>query len=178
MGRAPRNSADRKGASIATPPGKMTKEQLNLTALQQTPGFMIRILQLHIFEEFFAYFAHTGLSPAEHSVLVTVRDNPSITQSELAAVLRIQLPNLVKVLTKLEAAEFLRRKRSTKDRRAVELTLPANGREAAERASKMARAFNVQTLAVLSKHEQAVFLDMLTRLVKSRTSHEGQDLLK
>ena len=176
MGRTPKKSPARNGAAIAASPGKMMREQLNLTALQQTPGFMIRILQLHIFEEFFTYFAGTGLSPAEHSVLVTVRDNPSITQSELAAVLRIQLPNLVKILGKLEAADFLRRKRSTKDKRAVELTLPANGREAAERASKMARAFNVQTLTALSKHEQAVFLEMLTRLVKSRTNSEGRDV--
>ncbi|XIA66005.1 hypothetical protein ACFIOY_07840 [Bradyrhizobium sp. TZ2] len=39
------------------------KQTLNLTALQQTPGFMIRILQIQIFEEFFAYFAATGFSP-------------------------------------------------------------------------------------------------------------------
>jgi DNA-binding MarR family transcriptional regulator len=175
MGRAVKNPPNRKGAAIAASPGKLTKGQLNLTALQQTPGFMVRILQLHIFEEFFAYFADTGFSPAEHSVLVTVRDNPSVTQSELAAVLRIQLPNLVKILTKLEAAGFLRRKRSTKDKRAVELTLTVSGREAAELASKMARAFNVQTLSALSKREQTLFLDMLTRLVKFRTNSEGHD---
>ena len=94
MGRAAKKSPDRNGASIATAPGKTPKEQLNLTALQQTPGFMVRILQLHIFEEFFAYFAQPGFSPAEHSVLVTVRDNPSVTQSELAAVLRISFQTL------------------------------------------------------------------------------------
>ena len=175
MGRAPKKSPERNGASIAAAHGKMTREPLNLTALQQTPGFMIRILQLHIFEEFFAYFADSGFSPAEHSVLVTVRDNPSITQSELAAVLRIQLPNLVKILGKLETADFLRRKRSTKDKRAVELTLTAHGREAAELASKMAKAFNMQTLSALSKREQTVFLDMLTRLVRFRTNSEGHD---
>ena len=58
---------------------------------------MIRILQIQIFEEFFAHLA-TGFSPAEHSVLITVRDNPFVTQSEVAGVLRIQLPNLVKIL--------------------------------------------------------------------------------
>jgi DNA-binding MarR family transcriptional regulator len=175
MGRAPKKSPARNGAPIVAAHGKATREPLNLTALQQTPGFMIRILQLHIFEEFFAYFANTGFSPAEHSVLVTVRDNPSITQSELAAVLRIQLPNLVKILGKLEAAGFLRRKRSTKDKRAVELTLTAHGREAAELASKMAGAFNVKTLSALSKREQTVFLDMLRRLVELRTHSEGHD---
>lgn len=171
MGRAAKNSSSRKAAAAA--PGKTSKEHLNLTALQQTPGFLVRILQLHIFEEFFAYYAHTGFSPAEHSVLVTVRDNPSVTQSEVAAVLRIQLPNLVKVLLKLEASGLLKRKRSAKDKRAVELTLTATGHEAAELVLKMGDAFNLLTLSALSKSEQNAFHDMLTRLVQSRTNPES-----
>ena len=78
-------------------PEKSPKPALDLTALQQTPGFMIRILQIQIFEEFFAYFSAADFSPAEHSALITVRDNPDVTQSEVASSLRIQLPNLVKL---------------------------------------------------------------------------------
>ena len=108
---------------------KNMKQTLNLTALQQTPGFMIRILQIQIFEEFFAYFAAAGFSPAEHSVLITVRDNPFVTQSEVASALRIQLPNLVKILLKLETKGLIKRKRSTRDKRAVELVLTARGEQ-------------------------------------------------
>jgi DNA-binding MarR family transcriptional regulator len=96
-----------------------------------------------------------------------------MTQSELAAVLRIQLPNLVKILLKLEASGLLKRKRSIKDKRAVELTLTATGREAAELLSRMGDAFNVQTLSALSKQEQRIFHGMLTRLVGSRTNPES-----
>jgi hypothetical protein len=42
-------------------------EPLDLTALQQTPGLMIRILQIQIFDEFFEYFSSVGITPAEHS---------------------------------------------------------------------------------------------------------------
>ena len=150
------------------------KETLDLTALQQTPGFMIRILQIHIFEEFFEYFSEAGFSPAEHSALITIRDNPFVTQSEVASALRIQLPNLVKILLKLEHKGFIKRKRSTRDKRAVELVLTARGKQVAMRAAKMADDFNRLTLSPLSERERKQFLLMLTRLVHARTSQHDQ----
>ena len=68
---------------------------LDLGALRQTPGFMVRILQLQNFEAFYRHFETLEMSPVEYSILVTVRDNDTVTQSELAAVLKMQLPNLV-----------------------------------------------------------------------------------
>ena len=140
-------------------------ETLDLSALQQTPGFMIRILQIQIFEEFFEYFSSVGLSPAEHSSLITIRDNPFVTQSELASVLRIQLPNLAKILLKLEANGLIKRRRSNRDKRAVELMLTSSGEKAAAQASKMADTFNRLTLSPLNESEQQEFLRMLSRLV-------------
>lgn len=150
------------------------KQTLDLTALQQTPGFMIRILQIQIFEEFFEYFAATGFSPAEHSVLITVRDNPFVTQSEVATALRIQLPNLVKILLKLETKGFIKRRRSTRDKRAVELVLTARGEQAALQAAQMADDFNRLTLAPLSEKERKQFLLTLSRLVHARTNERDQ----
>jgi DNA-binding MarR family transcriptional regulator len=140
-------------------------EPLDLTALQQTPGFMIRILQIQIFGEFFEYFSSVGITPAEHSSLITIRDNPSVTQSEVANALRIQLPNLVKILLKLETNGLITRKRSNKDKRAVELNLTSTGQKATAQASKMEDAFNQQILSPFSKSEQKQFLRMLSMLV-------------
>ena len=153
------------------------KEKLDLTALQKTPGFMVRILQIHIFEEFFRYFADTGFSPAEHSVIVTVRDNPAVTQSEVASALRIQLPNLVKILAKLEDNGLIKRKRSTRDKRAVELSLTARGEQAAAHTAKTAEDFNELTLAPLDEKERKQFLLMLTRLVHARAVKNDQSSL-
>ena len=151
-----------------------SREALDLTELQRTPGFMIRILQIQIFEEFYEYFAEAGFSPAEHSVIVTVRDNPSVTQSEVASALRIQLPNLVKILVKLEDNGLIKRKRSTRDKRAVELSLTARGEQAAARTAKIAEDFNQLTLGPLDEKERKQFLQMLTRLVHARTSKQDQ----
>ena len=106
------------------------KTTLDLSALQQTPGFMIRILQLLNFEAFFRHFEALGVSPVEYSILMTVRDNEAVTQSELAAVLKMHLPNLVKILSAMEEAGIIKRKRSSRDKRAVELSLSASGQQA------------------------------------------------
>jgi len=142
--------------------------QLELSALQETPGFTIRILQLQIFERFYPFFAELGVSPAEYAILLVVRDNASVTQSELAAVLRMQLPNLVKILSAMEEQGTIARERSTRDKRAVELSLTAAGQKRAKEATGLGDQFNTETLAALSKQERVAFLEMLDRLTASQ----------
>jgi DNA-binding MarR family transcriptional regulator len=151
------------------------KQPLDLAALRQTSGFMIRLLQIQIFEEFFDYFSAAGFSPAEHSALILIRDNPSVTQSEVADALRIQLPNLVKILSKLETKGYIKRKRSSRDKRAVELVLTARGRQVAAQASDMADDFNRLVLSPLAEAERSQFVSMLGRLVRVRPSKRDQD---
>jgi len=140
--------------------------ELDLSSLRQTPGFMIRILQLENFEAFYPHFEALKLSPVEYAILVTLRDNKAVTQSELAGVLKMQLPNLVKILSRMEDAGTIRRKRSARDKRAVELSLSAAGERRADQASRLGVAFNAQTLAPLDKQERTAFLQMLARLVE------------
>ena len=101
------------------------------------------------------------LSPVEYAILIIVRDNKTVTQSELAAVLKMHLPNLVKILSRMEEAGIMRRKRSARDKRAVELSLSASGQRRADEASRLGEIFNAKTLAPLSKPEQAAFVQML-----------------
>jgi hypothetical protein len=138
MGRTAKVST-RKANGAARPAGPDADQELDLTALRQTPGFMIRILQLQNFEAFYPYFESLKLSPLEYAILITVRDNKTVTQSELAAVLKMQLPNLVKILSRMEETGVLKRKRSTRDKRAVELSLSAAGDGAPTRPAGSAR---------------------------------------
>ncbi|NOJ41941.1 MarR family winged helix-turn-helix transcriptional regulator [Bradyrhizobium australiense] len=164
MGRIAKVST-RKGNGAARVAEQAADRELDLTALRQTPGFMIRILQLQNFEAFYPYFESLRLSPLEYAILVAVRDNRTVTQSELAGVLKIQLPNLVKILSRMEETGILKRKRSARDRRAVELSLSAAGERRADEASRLGESFNARTLSALSKTEQTAFLQMLARLV-------------
>jgi len=166
MGRIAKAST-RKGNGGTKAAEPDASRELDLTALRQTPGFMIRILQLQNFEAFYPYFEALKLSPLEYAILVAVRDNRTVTQSELAGVLKMQLPNLVKILSRMEETGVLKRKRSTRDKRAVELSLSAAGERRADEASRLGQSFNAQTLSALSKAEQTAFLQMLVRLVEA-----------
>lgn len=160
----------------ANAPEPDSARELDLSALQQTPGFMIRILQLENFEAFYPHFRQLQLSPLEYSILATLRDNEAVTQSELAAVLKMQLPNLVKILSRMEDAGTIRRKRSARDKRAVELSLSAAGRKRADEAGRLGVTFNAQTLAPLDKQERTAFLQMLARLVEGyRRARSGSE---
>jgi DNA-binding MarR family transcriptional regulator len=144
-----------------------SSRQLDLDALRQTPGFMIRILQLLNFEAFYRHFESMELSPVEYAILIIVRDNKTVTQSELAAVLKMHLPNLVKILARMEETGIMKRKRSARDKRAVELSLSASGQRRADEASRLGDIFNARTLAPLSKPEQTAFVQMLARLAEA-----------
>jgi DNA-binding MarR family transcriptional regulator len=169
MGRIGKVST-RKGNGAAKSAEPVVQRELDLSALQQTPGFMIRILQLQNFEAFYPFFETLKLSPLEYAILVAVRDNKTVTQSELAAVLKMQLPNLVKILSRMEETGILKRKRSARDRRAVELSLSAAGERRADEASRLGESFNARTLSALSKSEQTAFLQMLVRLVEAHNN--------
>jgi DNA-binding MarR family transcriptional regulator len=157
----------RKGNGAEKPAEPDGARELDLSALHEAPGFLIRILQLQNFEAFYPYFEALKLSPLEYAILVAVRDNKTVTQSELAAVLKMQLPNLVKILARMEETGILKRKRSARDRRAVELSLSAAGERRADEASRLGESFNARTLSALSKSEQTAFLQMLVRLVEA-----------
>jgi DNA-binding MarR family transcriptional regulator len=160
-----RKGAEKRAAKGAEKPGAQgASRELDLDALRQTPGFMIRILQLLNFEAFYRHFEALELSPVEYAILIIVRDNKTVTQSELAAVLKMHLPNLVKILFVMEEAGIMKRKRSARDKRAVELSLSAAGQRRADEASRLGEIFNARTLAPLSKPEQTAFIQMLARL--------------
>src|SRR5256885_5442494 len=160
MGRSAK-ALTRKGNGAEPDSGR----ELDLTSLRQTPGFMIRILQLENFEAFYPHFEALKLSPVEYAILVTLRDNRAVTQSELAAVLKMQLPNLVKILARMEETGTIRRKRSARDKRAVELSLSAAGQRRAGEASRLGIAFNAPTPAPLAPPGRLRFLPIVAPVV-------------
>ncbi|GAB4262714.1 MAG: MarR family winged helix-turn-helix transcriptional regulator [Pararhodobacter sp.] len=81
-----------------------------------------------------ATLAPFGLRMVTFSVLVIIRDNPGLKQTQLAEILMIERPNLVVILDELEKAGFVTRRRAPDDRRAYELTVTIKGRRQCDRA--------------------------------------------
>ncbi|MCK1492710.1 MarR family transcriptional regulator [Bradyrhizobium sp. 180] len=156
-------------SSKALKPGAKSAQQfetsLDLRALQRTPGFMLRLAQLKFFEGFYEEFAALGLTPATYAIFVVIRDNPGVPPSSLASLLRLRLPNLIKILNELESSGFIKRNRSKSDRRAVELMLTPKGAKLIQEGARLTQPYNERMLAPLSDAEQRTLLDLLNRIL-------------
>ena len=140
------------------------ESSLDLRALQRTPGFMLRLAQLKFCEGFYEEFAALGLTPATYAIFVVIRDNPGVPPSSLASLLRLRLPNLIKILNELESSGFIKRSRSKADRRAVELMLTPKGAKVIAEGARLTEPYNQKMLAPLSEAEQRTLLDLLNRM--------------
>lgn len=141
------------------------EKSLDLRALQCTPGFMLRLAQLKFFEGFYEEFAALGLTPATYAIFVVIRDNPGVPPSSLASLLRLRLPNLIKILNELESSGFIKRNRSKTDRRAVELMLTPRGAKLIAEGARLTGPYNEKMLAPLSEAERRSLLDLLNRML-------------
>ncbi|WP_439394319.1 MarR family winged helix-turn-helix transcriptional regulator [Bradyrhizobium sp. PMVTL-01] len=144
---------------------ELQEKALDLNALQRTPGFMLRLAQLKFFEGFYEEFAALGLTPATYAIFAVIRDNPGVPPSSLASLLRLRLPNLIKILNELESSGFIKRNRSRSDRRAVELILTPKGAKLIAEGARLTEPYNRKMLAPLSEAEQRTLLDLLNRML-------------
>jgi MarR family transcriptional regulator, organic hydroperoxide resistance regulator len=145
--------------------GRQPEKPLDLQALRRTPGFMLRLAQLKFFEGFYEEFAALGLTPATYAIFVVIRDNPGVPPSSLAGLLRLRLPNLIKLLNELESSGFVKRSRSKADRRAIELMLTPKGAKLIHEAARLTEPYNEKMLAPLDEAEQRTLLELLNRVL-------------
>jgi DNA-binding MarR family transcriptional regulator len=98
-------------------------------ALDDLMGYNLRHAHAVQKQRFAAVFGPRGIRPLTLSVLGTIYEHASITQTNLGKKLRIQRANMVPVLIELERRGLIARSPSDSDRRAhvVELT-PASTR--------------------------------------------------
>lgn len=143
--------------------------QLDLSALTDSLGFRMHILDLRMMKALGERCAAHGLTPGSASVLMIIKRNPGARHGELADALLIQRPNMTKLMKRLEAQGLVRRLPSQDDRRRVVLGLTARGEKAVAgvRADFLAHEDIVQ--AQFTPGERAVMADFVQRM------HEALD---
>jgi DNA-binding MarR family transcriptional regulator len=119
--------------------------RVDLDVLGDHVGYLIRRVQLWIFQDFERTLASVDIRPAEYSVLCVVGANPGLPQTKLAETLGIERARLVRLLDGLEARNLAKRVPSASDRRSHELHLTREG-----------EAFLVQLKALAREHEDHV----------------------
>jgi MarR family transcriptional regulator for hemolysin len=119
--------------------------------------------------EMTAALEDSGISPREHTVLVTAMTG-AYTQTELARMIGLDKTTMVVTLDELEAAGLAERKPSSTDRRARVIGVTAAGARKVLAAEKVLDKVREDVLAVLPEEERPVFLKALGRLACGRLS--------
>jgi DNA-binding MarR family transcriptional regulator len=136
-------------------------------ALDAILGYLLRRAHMAFATHWSAEFRDPrfSLTPVQGGMLLTVARHDGLTQSELARMMRVELPTLVGSIKDLVAAGLLRRSRPPEDRRAWSLRLTPLGREAAERVEAFVAWREDVLLRDFSAAERRTLRDMLARIV-------------
>jgi MarR family transcriptional regulator for hemolysin len=117
--------------------------------------------------EFTAALEELGISPREHSVLVTAMTG-DFTQTEIARMVGLDKTTMVVTVDELEMAGLAERRPSPTDRRARVIVVTDEGARYVREADKLLDQVRNDVLGVLEPDEREVFLRALGTLACGR----------
>lgn len=100
---------------------------VDISPLSGHIGFLLRLAQQRVFEEFHRRFGAQGLTPGRYAVLAVLDANPDVRQVAIANALQIKPPNMAVLVTAMEADGLVERRMDTRNRRANMLRLTDKG---------------------------------------------------
>lgn len=105
-----------------------------------------------------------GLRITTYSTLTIIIDHPGIRQSNLAAALSIERPNMVLILDDLEQNGWINRERVPTDRRAYALTATLAGRRICEKAVALNQEHEARLLDGIETEEVEKLITALNKI--------------
>ena len=140
----------------------------SLGSLVNHVGFHLRLAQLAVFEQFERRLGEIDVTPAIFSVLEVLHQNDGITQSKLAAAVRLDHSSVVPMLDKLAKRGLVERRASTTDRRHKHLHLTDAGRELLVDAIRRAQLHEKEVCKPLKAAEKKLLLELLGRFRRQK----------
>lgn len=105
-----------------------------------------------------------GLSMTQYNVLRILRGagKNGLCRNEIGARLISRMPDVSRLLDRMETARLVSRVRSTEDRRLVNTTLTANGRQIVDGLDKQVAAAQEEQLGHMTKPQLRALVDLLS----------------
>ncbi|MEC3860528.1 MarR family transcriptional regulator [Mesobacterium sp. TK19101] len=104
-----------------------------------------------------------------YTALVLVVDNPGLSQSQLAAAMDVERPNLVVIVDELERRELITRDRVPTDRRTYALNATLAGRRLCDQAESAVRQHEARIFGTLLEEERSLLARGLLHVIAQRT---------
>jgi len=108
--------------------------------------------------------APLGLHPGQDALLRCLWASDGQTQSDLVEQLGVEAPTVTKMVHRLEAGGFVRRRPHPTDRRATQVWLTASGRAIRSDVQKVRTRINRRLLGGLSPRQQATLVSLLGKV--------------
>lgn len=109
-----------------------------------------------------------GLRHVEFTILMLVKDNPAVTQKQLAQTLAVSAPNITTLLDRIVERGWVERVRSESDRRVQHIHLTAVGRKLAEASYRASQTCEKEMLRHLTAGERTMLLELLDKVARHR----------
>ncbi len=139
-------------------------EHVELGELNESVGFLLRLTQTRVYDQFFRTFAGTDVRPGEYTVLQLLDMNPGLKQGTVARTLNIKPAHMTKLVQRLVRIGYLKRSIPLEDRRSVRLNLTPAGRAHVERYHEQFLAVHRAERIGLTDEELATLVSLLKKL--------------
>lgn len=133
-----------------------------INALENLIGYQLRRASSKLMADLARALDRHGLTPSDASILVLVRDNPEITQSEIGRLLGIKRANMTPLSASLENRGLILRRRM--DGRSQGLILTEKGTEICAAAYQAIVNHDRRYFGYLEIEERARFYSTINRL--------------
>jgi len=122
----------------------------------------------HIQDQHHQVFREHGLTAQQYNVLriLHVRGQHGLCSSEISALMTTRVPDMTRLLDRMERDGLLERQRSEADRRMVKVFLHSKGRELCQKLDQPLVMSSQQLLAHLSREQQLQLQSLLDSLYR------------
>ena len=132
--------------------------------LRGAPGHLIRRCQQRAIDLFVEEVGEAGPTPRQFAILLSVRQNPGVNQTDLVRLTGIDRSTLTEILRRMAARDWLRRDRMPADQRANALHLMPAGEAVLRAAFAAAERAQARILAPVAPADRVAVLRVLERL--------------
>jgi DNA-binding MarR family transcriptional regulator len=108
-----------------------------------------------------------GLRMLTYTALILIADNPGLSQSQLAAAMDVERPNLVVILDELEQRELILREKVPTDRRIYALKVTLKGRLLYDKATTDVKAHETSMLSGMDAQTRQTVVDAM-QMIQTR----------
>jgi DNA-binding MarR family transcriptional regulator len=134
-------------------------------SLDELVGYVLRRAQIKVFQHLAGELAEHDLRPAQFAALAILEREPGLAQADLARSLKIEPPQMVNMLNKLESRALAVRVRSPSDKRSYGVFLSRNGEKLLQELKGVAVRSDAESTKALTGDERDTLLHLLRKVV-------------